>query len=184
MPKMMPGMLRDSPSRARQRRSGLFVAALISIGIAVRAEFFGSTKPTALSYFFVAFIVVANAVVAFFGLRAHEAFLVRPVRRSRLGRRGREGVPRVPGPAVAGPVPEMAGHWPVIAGHWPALRAASRLMPGAAGRRWLAEASSLLSEVDAGRRRTAARSYLRSAPRLVLLMWVAELSRRARRHLR
>ena len=60
------------------------------------------------------------------------------------------------------------------------LRAVARLMPPAAGRRWLAEADSLLFEVPAGRRGKVVRSYLLSAPRLVLMMWAAELSRRPR----
>ena len=46
------------------------------------------------------------------------------------------------------------------------LAMVSRLMPGSAGRRWLAEAESLLSEVTAARRGAAVRSYLLSAPRL------------------
>jgi hypothetical protein len=66
-----------------------------------------------------------------------------------------------------------------MAPRWPALRAVSRLMPRDAGRRWLAEAESLLFEAPAARRRTVVRSYLRSAPRLVVMMWAAELSRRA-----
>jgi len=60
------------------------------------------------------------------------------------------------------------------------LRAVARLMPPAAGRRWLAEADSLLFEVAAGRRGKTVRSYLLSATRLVVLMWAGELSRRAR----
>ena len=56
----------------------------------------------------------------------------------------------------------------------------SRMMPGAAGRRWLAEAESLLSEIAAARRGAAIRSYLLSAPRLVLMMWAQEVLRRAR----
>jgi hypothetical protein len=56
----------------------------------------------------------------------------------------------------------------------------SRLMPGPAGRRWLAEAESLLSEIAAARRGAAIRSYLLSAPRLVLTMWVQAAVRRAR----
>jgi hypothetical protein len=47
----------------------------------------------------------------------------------------------------------------------------SRLMPGPAGRRWLAEAESLLSEIAPDRRGSAIRSYLLSAPRLAVMMW-------------
>ena len=63
---------------------------------------------------------------------------------------------------------------------WHALVMVSRMMPGTAGRRWLAEAESLLSEIAAARRGAAIRSYLRSAPRLVLMMWAQEVLRRVR----
>jgi hypothetical protein len=63
---------------------------------------------------------------------------------------------------------------------WRGLVLVSRLMPGSAGRRWLAEADSLLSEITATRRGAAIRSYLRSAPRLALMMWTHEIPRRAR----
>jgi len=187
MPRMLPEMLRDTPLRARQRRIGLVSAVLISTGIAVRAEFFGPVKPDAMSFVAVASIFVANVGIATFGWRAHDGFLVRPTRPVRLRRpfrrgqqfrHGGEGAVYGRGPAAG------AGSAPVIAGRWPALCAASRLMPGPAGRRWLAEAQSLLSEVDAGQRQAAARSYLRSVPRLVLMMWLAELSRHVRRRLR
>ena len=56
----------------------------------------------------------------------------------------------------------------------------SRLMPRPAGRRWLAEAESLLSEITAARRGAAIRSYLLSAPRLAAMMWAREARRRAR----
>ena len=56
----------------------------------------------------------------------------------------------------------------------------SRLMPGPAGCRWLAKAGSLLSEIAAARRGAAIRSYLLSAPRLVVMMWAREVLRRAR----
>jgi hypothetical protein len=57
---------------------------------------------------------------------------------------------------------------------------ASRLMPGSAGRRWLTEAESVLSEIAAARRGAAVRSYLLSAPRLMVMMWAREILRRAR----
>jgi len=56
----------------------------------------------------------------------------------------------------------------------------SRLMPASAGRRWLAEAESLLAEAAAARRGAAVRSYLLSAPRLAVTMWAREVLRRAR----
>jgi len=63
---------------------------------------------------------------------------------------------------------------------WRMLVMVSRLMPGPAGRRWLAEAESLLSEITAARRGAAIRSYLLSAPRLAAMMWAREARRRAR----
>jgi len=56
----------------------------------------------------------------------------------------------------------------------------SRLMPRSARYRWLAEADSLLSEIEAARRGAAIRSYLLSAPRLAVVMWAREVQRRAR----
>lgn len=70
---------------------------------------------------------------------------------------------------------------PAGAAHrWPTLAMVSRLMPGPAGRRWLAEAESLLSEIAPAGRGTAIRSYLLSAPGLVVMMWAREGRRRAR----
>ncbi len=63
---------------------------------------------------------------------------------------------------------------------WRTLTVVSRLMPASAGRRWLAEAESLLAEVTAARRGAAARSYLLAAPRLAVMMWAREVLRRAR----
>jgi hypothetical protein len=60
------------------------------------------------------------------------------------------------------------------------LAAVSRLMPASAGRRWLAEAESVLAEVGAARRGASVRSYLLSAPRLAVTMWAHEVLRRAR----
>lgn len=63
---------------------------------------------------------------------------------------------------------------------WRMLAVMSRLMPASAGRRWLAEAGSLLAEVPAARRGTAVRSYLLSAPRLAVMMWARQARRRPR----
>ena len=63
---------------------------------------------------------------------------------------------------------------------WRMLVMVSRLMPRAAGLRWLAEAESLLSEIAPARRGAAVRSYLRSAPRLTVMMWAREVLRLAR----
>jgi hypothetical protein len=63
---------------------------------------------------------------------------------------------------------------------WHALAVASRLMPASAGRRWLAEAESVLAEVPRARCGPAVRSYLLSAPRLAVMMWARLVLRRAR----
>ncbi|HEY6312708.1 MAG TPA: hypothetical protein VIY52_18165 [Streptosporangiaceae bacterium] len=55
-------------------------------------------------------------------------------------------------------------------------------MPPAQGRRWLAEADSLLFEVAPSRRAKAVRSYLLSAPRLLAMMWAGGPIRRAPAH--
>jgi hypothetical protein len=69
---------------------------------------------------------------------------------------------------------------PVGAAHrWRMLAMVSWLMPGPGGRRWLAEAESLLSEIAPAGRGAAIRSYLLSAPRLVVMMWAREARRRA-----
>jgi hypothetical protein len=71
----------------------------------------------------------------------------------------------------------------------PAEAAASRprlmtlagwLMPRSAGRRWLAEADSLLAEIAPSRRARAIRSYLWSAPSLAAMLWAREALRRTR----
>jgi hypothetical protein len=75
---------------------------------------------------------------------------------------------------------DHGGHDGAAAHRWRILVALSRLMPRSAGQRWLAEAESLLPEVTAARRGAAIRSYLLSAPGLVVMMWVREVQRRAR----
>jgi hypothetical protein len=72
------------------------------------------------------------------------------------------------------------GSGSAAAHRWHMLVMASRLMPGSAGRRWLTEAESVLSETAAARRGAAIRSYLLSAPRLMVMMWAREILRRAR----
>ena len=70
---------------------------------------------------------------------------------------------------------------PAAAAHrWRLLVMVARLMPRPAGRRWLAEAESLLSEIAPARRGPAIRSYLLSAAGLAATMWARELQRRTR----
>jgi hypothetical protein len=75
---------------------------------------------------------------------------------------------------------DAAGPAGVVASRRHMLVMASRLTPRSAGRRWLAEVDSLLSEITPARRAPAVRSYLLSAPRLAVMMWAREALRRPR----
>jgi hypothetical protein len=104
-------------------------------------------------------------------LAAHLARGLWPNRRSVQRRHERER-----GGAGAGAGPEWIPlRW------WRLLSAVSRLMPSAPGRRWLAEAASFLAEAATKDRRSALRSYLISTPRVLVVLWVGELYRHARR---
>jgi hypothetical protein len=101
-------------------------------------------------------------------------------RRDAGSRPGRPGRPHRPG--GVGEVGDVGGQLRGDARpagpapyQWRTLLMVSRLMPGAVGRRWLAEAESLLSEIQEARRGAAVRSYLRSAPRLTVQMWAHEV---------
>jgi hypothetical protein len=61
-----------------------------------------------------------------------------------------------------------------------AMCLAAGLMPGAAGRRWLAEAENFLAEASPILRRGAIRSYLTGAFQVIAVSWASELSQRAR----
>jgi hypothetical protein len=63
---------------------------------------------------------------------------------------------------------------------WRLMRLAARLMPPAAGRRWLAEAESFLAEAPRVLQRGAIRSYLAGVPQVIAVSWASELARRAR----
>ena len=93
------------------------------------------------------------------------------------GGRGRGGPERGSGLSGRG---RDDGHAGAAAHRWRMLAIVSRLMPRSAGRRWLAEAESLLSEIAPVRRGAAIRSYLLSAPGLAVMMWAREAQRRAR----
>jgi len=86
------------------------------------------------------------------------------------GLRGRGGMSGLCGRGRA------AGDWPegMMVRQRHSLVMVSRMMPGPAGRRWLAEAESVLCEIAAVRRAAAARSYLLSSPRLAAVMWAQE----------
>lgn len=165
-------MLPDAPLGARRRRMTLLSGTMISCGIAAGALLTGP-HPNLLSFLALASVVIGNVAVVVFAWPATDGFLV-GVRRERSHRGRNGGSPGLGLDASAGPAPAMTGRQPV-------LRAVARLMPAEAGRRWLAEAESLLFELPAGRGGQAIRSYLRSAPRLLVLMWARRLTSRSGR---
>jgi len=95
-----------------------------------------------------------------------------PERRGRDSRRKGSGLSER-GREDDGPAGEAVHRWRTLA-------VVSRLMPAPAGRRWRAEAESLLAEVTPAQRGAAVRSYLLSAPRLVVMMWARQVLRRLR----
>jgi hypothetical protein len=101
-----------------------------------------------------------------------------PPGRDELGGR-RRGRSRRGGVAACG-IDNDAAPAEAAAGRPRLMTLASRLMPGAAGRRWLAEADSLLAEIAPGRRAQAVRSYLWSVPSLTAMLWAREVLRRTR----
>jgi hypothetical protein len=160
---MMAGL--DSPKEAR-RKQRVRVVVVISACAGTAAAAVDGSRFSA--WYWLPWIL---------GLAASAAFTFTAMAISgdlRVGRgSGRASALRTSGRDDDGPIGAASYRWR-------ALVVVSRLMPGPAGRRWLAEAESLLSEIAAARRGAAIRSYLLSAPRLVLMMWVQEAVRRAR----
>ena len=60
---------------------------------------------------------------------------------------------------------------------WRALCLAALNMPPAAGRRWLAEVESFLTEAPPKLRLDAARSYLAHAPQFIVVSWITAAAR-------
>jgi hypothetical protein len=107
--------------------------------------------------------------------------------RSRAGSAGGLWRNRNPQRRSGVPIRHASGHdamppvsGPIAGAAWQVMRAAARLMPRAAGRRWLAEAASFLSEAPPAQRHTAFRSYLAAAPQTILTSWASHLTRRSR----
>jgi hypothetical protein len=150
---MMPGSSpRNEESKKRVLLAGVTGGSAVMAYVVVSASRFSAWEWVPLAAGLAVIIVIAVAGLA--GGRG-----------SGLRARGRDdGI----GPAGA------------AAYRWRTLVMVSRLMPRSAGCRWLAEAGSLLSEMAAARRGAAIRSYLLSAPRLVVMMWAREVLRRAR----
>jgi len=154
---MMPGT--GPRNEARKKRA--LTAAFIGGGAVMAYVVLAATRFSAWEWVPLAVGLIIVIVIAMVGVTG------RPGGRGRgsgLGGRGRAGEDGPAGPAR----------------RWRTLVMVSRLMPRSAGRRWLAEAESLLSEIAPARRGAAIRSYLRSVPRLVLMMWVLQALRRAR----
>jgi hypothetical protein len=156
---MMPGLDPHPGASARKKRA--LVAAYIGGGATAAFAVLSGTSFSTWEWVPLAVGLAAIAGVAFWPRGARPG----GGRDGGLSGRGRE---------------DDDGPAPTAAGRWHALSLVSRLMPRSAGRRWLAEAESLLSELAAARRSAAVRSYLLSAPRLVATMWARKLSRRAR----
>jgi hypothetical protein len=173
---MMPAV--DPREDARKRRSRFVgiqtVVTIIAATMLSESRFRG--------WLWVLWLVSFTIIIAFTAFFIHQ--IGPPYRRGRdIGRR--PGRPHRRG--GDGEVGEAGGHLRGDAGpagpapyQWRTLVIVSRMMPGSAGRRWLAEAESLLSEIAAARRGAAVRSYLRSAPRLTVMMWAREVLRLAR----
>jgi hypothetical protein len=164
---MMPAV--DPREDARRRRVGV-VAIMTSMSV-VAATILSSSRYR--DWVWALWLVSFTIIIAFTTISMRQAGP--PYRRARGGgsrrrRRGRDG-------GLGGHARDGAESAGPTAYQWRALLVVSRLMPGSAGRRWLAEAESLLSEIAAVRRGAAIRSYLLSAPRLVILLWAHEVLR-------
>jgi hypothetical protein len=162
--------LPEFPLRSRQKKVGLIFGVLTSFGFATWVVL--TSPPLHVSVFLaLACVAIGNAAVVYVAWPGANGFLLRE---------RRKGGGRGSGPTGRGLAGD-AGPAPAAAGRQPVLRAVSRLMPTAAGRRWLAEVQSVLFETATRQRGKAVRSYLRTAPRVILATWAGELSRRARR---
>jgi hypothetical protein len=63
---------------------------------------------------------------------------------------------------------------------WRVMCLTAKLMPPAAGRRWLVEAESFLAEAPPALRRGAIGNYLTHTPQLIAVTWVGKLARAVR----
>jgi hypothetical protein len=152
---MMPAI--DPRYDARKRRAR--VAMFISAGATVVSSALDGTRFSGWRW--APFVFGITLIIVFCAISMNSGGGVRGRREmSGLGGRGR----------VAGDRSDTM----TSPGRWPGLVMVSRLMPGPAGRRWLAEAESVLWEIGTARRAAAVRGYLLSGPRLAAVMWVYE----------
>jgi hypothetical protein len=147
----------DEARKKRALTAAVIGGGAVMVFLVLSASGFSAWEWVPLAAGLIIIIVIAVAGIAGPGGRG---------RGSGLGARGRDD--DAGGPAGA------------VTHRWYMLLMVSRLMPRSAGRRWLAEVGSVLSEIAAARRGAAIRSYLLSAPRLVVMMWAREVLRRAR----
>ncbi len=145
-------------------RAGAWVATIAMLMLSLETAQYGWTWMwTALACMVVLNAIGVTAAITELRAQGHQVRLWRTG--SGVSARGRDG--------DDGPDGRAAHQWRTLA-------VVSRLMPGPAGRRWLAEAESLLAELTPARRGPAVRSYLLSAPRLTVMLWAREALRRAR----
>ena len=157
---MMPAI--DPRYDARRKRAR--VAIFINAGAIVASTALGGTRFS--GWLWAPWVLGLTLIIVFTAISMN----------SRGGPRGRRGIgglsgrDRAAGDQFDGPV----------AHRWHALVMVSRMMPGPAGRRWLAEAQSVLWEIAAAQRARAVRSYLLSGPLVAAVMWAYEGLRRVR----
>jgi hypothetical protein len=172
---MMPAVDPREAARKKRARFAAIVTALTVVAATTLSDSHFRGWVWALWLVSGAIILVATVV------RSHLGSLYRRGVGGRSTRQGRDA-------GFAGDLTDQAGRDDPGTYHetyhetyqWRTLFLLSRLMPGSGGDRWLAEVESLLSEIAPARRGAAVRSYLRSAPRLMTMMWAHELRRRAR----
>jgi len=157
---MMPAI--DPRYDARKKRAR--VAMFIGAGATVVSSALSGTRFSGWQW--APWVLGISLIIVFYAISMN----------SREGLRMRRGTSGTTGLGGRG---RGAGDRPdgVAAYRWHGLVMVSRMMPGAAGRRWLAEAQSVLWEIADSRRAPAVRSYLLSGPRLAAVMWAHEALR-------
>jgi hypothetical protein len=157
---MMPAI--DPRYDARRKRAR--VAMFINAGAIVASTALGGTRFSGWRW--APWVIGVTLIIVFTAISMN----------SRSGPRGRRGISGLSGRdrAVGDQFDAPVTH------RWHGLVMVSRMMPGPAGRRWLAEAQSVLWEIAAVQRARAVRSYLLSGPLVAALMWAYEGLRRMR----
>lgn len=153
---MIPAI--DPRYDARKKRAR--VAMFISAGATVVSSALSGTRFSGWQW--VPWVLGLSLIIVFCAISMNSGGL--RTRRAISGMSGLSGRGRGAGEQSDG----RAAH------RWHGLVMVSRMMPGPAGRRWLAEAESVLWDIPAARRAPAVRSYLLSGPRLAALMWAHE----------